>query len=55
MILDLNANLNQLIRILIFEMAELNNEDYIWSIKNGDFESISKHIESVIICCLLEI
>lgn len=28
-------------------MAELNNEDYIWSIKNGDFESISKHVDAV--------
>jgi hypothetical protein len=48
MILDLNANLNQFLLILIIKMAEMNNEDYIWSIKNGDFESISKHIESVI-------
>lgn len=28
-------------------MADHNNEDYIWSIKNGDFESIAKHIDAV--------
>jgi len=27
-------------------MAELNNEDHIWSIKNGDYDSITKHIDS---------
>lgn len=29
-------------------MAELNNEDHIWSIKNGDYDSITKHIDSVL-------
>ena len=28
-------------------MSELNGEEYIWSIKNGDLETISKYIESV--------
>jgi hypothetical protein len=27
--------------------ADSNNEDYIWSIKNGDLETIAKYIDSV--------
>ena len=29
--------------------GETNSEEFIWSIKNGDLEAISKYIDSVII------
>ena len=30
-------------------MGEITNEHFIWSIKNGDLEAISKYIEAVIV------